>query len=268
MQLALDMADLADSITSEHFAATDIAVETKADGTPVTVVDREVEEALRDLVNRYRPMDGFLGEEVGSSAGRSRRWIADGIDGTHNFVKHLPQWGTLIGLEENGEVTVGVASAPAARQRWWASRGGGAWTGPCGNETRSAPTRLRVSQVESMADAKVVVMPPAELAALRTGWRARVAERIEATTVRSTESPVNGHVPLLVAEGRLDASVHLWGGPWDHAALVVIVREAGGFFSDLWGGNRLDTETAVYSNRHLGPELLRLVSELVGAPPE
>lgn len=261
------MADLADSITSAHFAATVIAVETKPDGTPVTVADREVEEALRNVVRKYRPMDGFLGEEVGSSTGGSRRWIVDGIDGTHNFANHLPQWGTLIGLEANGEVVVGVASAPVAGQRWWASRGGGAWTAPCGNETPFAPERLRVSQLESLADARVVVMPPAELVAFRTGWRGRVAERIEGMTVRSTESPVSGHIPLLVAEGRLDVAVHLWGAPWDHAALVVIVQEAGGFFSDLWGGHRLDTETAVYSNRLLGGELLRLVSELVGTPP-
>jgi histidinol-phosphatase len=267
LKLALEMADLADSITSAHFAETHIAVETKPDGTPVTVADREVEEALRALVHKYRPMDGFLGEEVGASTGLSRRWIVDGIDGTHNFAKHLPQWGTLIGLEANGEVTVGVVSAPAAGQRWWASRGGGAWTAPFGNETPAAPKRLRVSQVESLADAKVVVMPPAELVALRTGWRGRVAERIEGTTVWSAESPVNGHAPLLVAAGRLDASVHLWGGPWDHAALVAIVQEAGGLFTDLWGGKRLDTETAVFSNRFLGRELLTFVSELVGAPP-
>src|ERR1700688_3397895 len=153
------MADLADSITSAHFAATDITVETKPDGTPVTVADREVEEALRHLVRKYRPLDGFLGEEVGSSGGGSRRWIVDGIDGTHNFANHLPQWGTLIGLEENGEVAVGIASAPVAGRRWWASRGGGAWTGPCDKEAHSAPERLRVSQVESLADASVVVMP-------------------------------------------------------------------------------------------------------------
>jgi histidinol-phosphatase len=267
LKLALDMAELADSITSAHFAATVIAVEAKPDGTPVTVADREVEEALRDLVRKYRPMDGFLGEEVGSSTGRSRRWIVDGIDGTHNFANHRPQWGTLIGLETNGEVVVGVASAPAAGQRWWASRGGGAWTAPLGKAKSSAPQRLRVSQVENLLDARVVVMPPAELVALRTGWRGRVAERIEAVTTRSGESPVNGHVPLLVAEGRLDLSVHLWGGPWDHAALVVIVEEAGGCFTDLWGGRRLDTETAVYSNRPLGDELLTLLVGLIGPPP-
>src|ERR1700688_2440712 len=136
------MADLADSITSAHFAAPVIAVETKPDGTPVTLADREVEEVLRNLISKHRPMDGFLGEEVGATAGRSRRWIVDGIDGTHNFANHLPQWGTLIGLEENGDMTVGVASAPAAGQRWWASRGGGAWTAPCGNEPPSEPKRL------------------------------------------------------------------------------------------------------------------------------
>ena len=251
LELALGMADLADSITLARFAEP-IVVETKPDGTPVTAADREVEEALHDYVLRYRPGDGFLGEELGSTGRGSRRWIVDGIDGTHNFVRHLPEWGTLVSLEDNGEVAVGVASAPATRRRWWARRGGGSWTVPLGQAPPSAPERLAVSSVTTLRDARIVVMPPAELAALRTGMRGRVAEAVEAASPRRSQSPVNGYVPLLVAEGQLDLSVHLWGGPWDHAALVVIVEEAGGSFSDLWGGRRLDTETAVYSNGPLG----------------
>jgi len=262
--LALHMADRADTITTEHFAAP-ITVETKPDGTPVTAADREVEEALRALVRQHRPADGFLGEEFGSTGGHIRRWIVDAIDGTHNFADHRPQWGTLIGLEENGALVVGVASAPAVDRRWWASRGGGAWTAPLGD--KSTPIALRVSQVESLTDARIEVLPPTEVAGIRAGWRGRVADRIESATHRSAASPVSGHWPLLLAEGRLDASVHLWGGPWDHAALVAIVEEAGGSFHDLWGGHRLDTQTAVYSNALLGDALLALVHGLVGPPP-
>ena len=242
-----------------------MTVETKPDGTPVTAADREVEEALRALVRQHRPTDGFLGEEFGSTGGHLRRWIVDAIDGTHNFANHRPHWGTLIGLEENGPVVVGVASAPAVDQRWWASRGGGAWTAPLSDKD-FPPRELRVSQVERLTEARIEVLPPAEVVGIRTGWRGRVADRIESATHRGAESALSGHWPLLVAEGRLDASVHLWGGPWDHAALVAIVEEAGGSFRDLWGGHRLDTQTALYSNALLGDELLALVSGLVGPP--
>ncbi len=139
LELALDMANVADSITSAHFAAP-IAVETKPDGTPVTAADRAVEQVLRDLVRRHRPGDGFLGEEFGSTGGTSRRWIVDAIDGTHNFANHRPQWGTLIGLEAEGQLVVGVASAPAVGRRWWASRGGGTWTAPRAAERPPSPS--------------------------------------------------------------------------------------------------------------------------------
>ena len=109
-------------------------------------------------------------------------------------------------------------------------------------------------------------MPPAELTEYRSGWRGRVAHGVEATTRRAAPT-VNGYAPLLVAEGRIDASVHLWGGEWDHAALIPIVEEAGGRFSDLWGGRRLDTETAVFSNTRLADGLVELVRDRAGPQP-
>ena len=264
--LALEMADLADSISGSHFGRP-MEVSTKADGTPVTVVDRHVEEALCGLAARRRPADGFLGEEVGRiHRDGTRRWIVDGIDGTHNFAAGHPEWGTLIALEVEGDVVVGVAPAPALRQRWWAARGEGAWTSASGDVGGSEPQRLSVSSTPTLSEAVAIVLPPAEVAEYRSGWRGRVADRVEATARRAAPT-VNGYAPLLVAEGRIDASVHLWGGEWDHAALIPIVEEAGGRFSDLWGGRRLDTETAVFSNAPLAGALVELIRDHVGPEP-
>lgn len=259
LELAMEMADRADVITSDAFGGA-VEVVLKADGTPVTVVDRRVEQALQELVARQRPGDGFLGEEVGATPARRRRWIVDGIDGTHNFASGSPEWGTLIGLEADGEVVVGVATSPGLGRRWWASRGQGAWSAQLPLAPSRQPERLQVSTTRSLEAGQLVVMPPAELAHFRSGWRTDVADHLEGAA-HLADPTVNGYAPLLVAAGKIDASVHLWGGPWDHAALVPIVEEAGGQFSDLWGGRSLETETAVFSNRHLHDQILSVVGE-------
>jgi len=121
------MADLADGISLRHFQSRDFSVATKADGSAVTEVDMEIEAELSSWVARQRPTDGFLGEEVGAAGGHQQRWIVDGIDGTASFVAGATTWGTLIALEEQGEVVVGVASSPGFGRRWWAARGEGSW---------------------------------------------------------------------------------------------------------------------------------------------
>src|SRR6188472_4572012 len=127
LTLALSLADAADAISLGRFRASDLLVETKPDRTPVTEADRAAEEAIRDRLERERPDDGMLGEEFGVTAGRGRRWIVDPIDGTRNYSRGIPVWATLIALEEDGVVQLGVVSAPALRSRWWAERGAGAF---------------------------------------------------------------------------------------------------------------------------------------------
>ena len=126
LDLALRLADAADSISLPHFR-TGLAVETKADLTPVTEADREVEAELRRILAGERPDDAVLGEEQGAAGGGSRRWILDPIDGTRNYARGIPVWATLIALETRGMVQVGVVSAPALHSRWWAERGQGAF---------------------------------------------------------------------------------------------------------------------------------------------
>lgn len=256
--LALELADMADRMTGPAFNSGGVAWELKDDGSPVTPVDRQVEEALLSRVRQRHPEDAFVGEEVGSHPGGPRRWMVDGVDGTHSFVSGRPTWGTLIALEVAGEVAVGVATSPGLRRRWWGIPGEGAWTVPLDAGDSGEPTPLGVSAATSMASARATVLPPVDD---NQGWRREVGERI---TSRMTMVPTAGQGPLLVAAGQLEVSVHLWGGPWDYAAFAAIVEGAGGTFSDLWGGRRLDTHTALFTNGAVHDDVLALIRDQLG----
>ena len=146
LELALALADAADAISLASFR-TRLRIETKPDLTPVTEADRAVEDELRRRLAESRPEDAVLGEERGTTGDSSRRWILDPIDGTKNYSRGIPVWATLIGLEDDGEVRVGVVSAPALGLRWWAARGAGAFAGHTGADP------LQVSSVGRIEDA-------------------------------------------------------------------------------------------------------------------
>src|SRR3954447_23876748 len=149
LALALELATAADEITTRRFRAVDLAVRSKPDLTPVSDADTAVESLLRERLATVRPQDAVVGEEYGVTGDADRRWIVDPIDGTKNFVRRAPVWATLLALQVEDQVVVGVASAPALGRRWWASRGGGAWTSYDGQPAR----RLAVSQVSTLDDA-------------------------------------------------------------------------------------------------------------------
>lgn len=254
------LADSADEITGAAFAAGDFVVRYKDDGTAVTDVDVAVEQALARHIAATHPSDAFLSEELGAHGESSRTWIVDGIDGTAVFARGGPGWGTLVALRQDEEVVVGIASSPGLRRRWWASCGTGAWTAPLTSPpTAPGPTRLTVS--DRGREPRWAVAPPPEAL---DGWRQLAARRC-VESFGATE--VAGYGPLLVAAGDLDASLLLYGGPWDHAPFVVLVEEAGGRFSDLWGGRRTDTRTAIYSNRLVHDVVRSLVAPLAPASP-
>lgn len=244
LAVAHRLATLADGISSGRFASREFGVRLKPDGSAVTDVDVQIEVALRTEISITRPSDQFLSEELGEDAAAgetTRRWIVDGIDGTGAFIAGELTWGTLIALVEEGEVQVGVASAPGLRRRWWAARGRGAWSAT--TDERGAvgePSRLTVARASQ--ELRGTVLPPA---GLLEGWR---DDAVRHALAMLTPPAGSLHGPLLVASGEAEASVHLWGGAWDHAPFVVLVEEAGGTFSDLWGGRRIDTATAVFSN--------------------
>ncbi len=252
LALALSLAYTADLISHDRFRAVDLEVTTKPDRTPVTDADRAVERALRDGILASRPEDGILGEEYGEQAGEGggsrRQWIIDPIDGTANFLRGVPIWGTLIALAVDGEPIVGVVSSPALEQRWWAARGLGAWTSRSGGE----PRRMTVSGVSQLADASI------SYNRLR-GWldagQLDTLARLGTSTWRA-QAIGDMWSYMLVADGAVDAVLEHDLQPYDMAALIPIVEEAGGRFTSLDGRPGPWHGTALASNGALHEELL------------
>jgi histidinol-phosphatase len=252
LALAHVLADTADAIALPRFRAQDLRVEAKPDLTPVTDADTAVEKALRATLARTRPRDGVLGEEYGATEAAagpgSRQWVIDPIDGTKNFVRGVPIWATLVALMEGSEPVVGMVSAPALGRRWWAAKGHGAYAG---RHTATA-TPIRVSGVRRLADASFCYSSlhgweeagrlDAMLELMRRSWRQRAY------------GDFYGY--MLVAEGAVDIMVEPELSLWDLAALVPIVTEAGGTFTDLAGRPGPSGGSAIVTNGALHEDVL------------
>lgn len=253
MSLAHVLADTADSVAMSRFRALDLRVTTKPDMTPVSDADTAVEEVLRSTLGRARPRDAVLGEEFGEAAGRgNRRWVIDPIDGTKNFVRGVPVWATLIALLVGDEPVVGLVSAPALGRRWWAALGSGAYAG----KHQAQATRIQVSQVRTLADASF------SYSSLR-GWEE--AGRLDGMLqlcrkVWRSRAYGDFFSYMLVAEGAVDAAAEPEVSLWDLAALVPIVAEAGGRFSDLDGRPGPAGGSGVATNGPLHEDVLALLA--------
>jgi len=207
LELALQLAQAADAITTKHFNSPFLGVRTKSDRTPVSEADEEVERMIRDVLAKERPNDAIVGEEFGSAEGE-RRWIIDPIDATKNYIRGIPVYATLIALEDE----VGVVSAPALHRRWWAARGEGAF---CNGR------RIHVSKIATFEEASLafddVGVPDSTITFFRKFGRARGF------------GDFWGH--MLVAEGAVDVCYEPQVALWDIAPIKVIVEEAGGRFT-------------------------------------
>ena len=248
LALAMRLADAADSITLSRYQSLDLVVTTKPDNTPVTDADKASEEAIRALLKSHRPDDGIVGEEFGEdSAGAQRYWVIDPIDGTKNFLRGVPTWATLIGLIEKQSdgsevVVVGVVSAPALFRRWHASEGNGAFVAVNGG----SPKRISVSQVSEIKDASISYSD-------FVGWDQRLAPFQEILeTAWRTRGIGDFWSHMLVAEGAVDVAIEPKLAIWDMAALDIVVREAGGRFTNTagvdgsLGGSGLSTNSAIH----------------------
>lgn len=231
LSLALHLADAADAITMARYQALDLIITNKPDLTPVTDADKATEKEIRRLLEIARPEDGLVGEEFGGVAANeernagSRYWVVDPIDGTKNFMRGVPTWATLIALVENGEVVVGVVSAPALARRWYASEKNGAFVTFKGEP----PRQIKVSGVQDLEHASLLYSD-------LVGWGARLPNFMEliANSWR-TRGVGDFWSHMLVAEGAAEIAIEPSLALWDMAALDIIVREAGGSFTSCNG---------------------------------
>lgn len=249
LALAHRLADAARAVSLVRFRGK-LNRRQKPDGSLVTDADEAVEDTIRDLLRRERPDDAMLGEERGQTGEGTRRWIVDGIDGTQSFAAGKPHWGTLIALEIDGEIVVGVCDAPPFDRRYWATRGGGAFRAVQG----AAATRLHVTATASL-DAAHSLVPPPE-------WQRDDAARAAAAAVGEAtrrERPAD-HGALQVAAGGADLAVFFLAGPWDVAAPSIVVEEAGGRFTDLAGRHDVTGRGAVFSNGRVHDAALALTT--------
>jgi histidinol-phosphatase len=249
LTLAHAACDEADELARSVFRR-DLEISTKPDKTLVTQADTAIERAVRDRIHAAHPDHGLVGEEYGTEAGDApTRWYIDPIDGTHNFVRGVPLFGTLLAVEQDGELQVGVLSAPALRERWWARRGGGAWARSAGDDV---PRRIHVSQVSEIGDAQVLYGSGQEIRA--SGRAPGFGAMLDAAWRERGFGDFWGYA--LLAEGAAEAMVEVGLSSWDAAAPTVLVEEAGGRVSDFDGRRAIDAGTFVASNGLLHDEVL------------
>ena len=245
LDAAVEAARAAGAIALKYFRGR-FEVTLKPDATPVTQADREAELAIVEILGRAFPDHGVLGEEFGGHGSTEVRWIIDPIDGTKNFVRGIPVWATLIGLEERGEITVGVIHNPVTGELYTARRGGGAFLNG---------ERIRVSAIAELGGATLV---HAGLGLFREAGRWESFVRlVDATERQRGFGDYSGYG--LVAEGKAELYLEVDLKPWDLAPCKILVEEAGGRFSDLDGRPTIYSGTALATNGRLHDAALALL---------
>ena len=262
LEIAVAAAREAGDLTLRYFQSEDLEADAKADGTPVTIADREAERLIRQRLGERLPDDGVVGEEFGAERGTAARvWWVDPIDGTQAFVRGVPLYGTMLGLEVEGQAVLGVVYLPALAEIYFASRHHGAWWLPRLPRFGDAPAfphgarRARVSRVKTLGQARFNTTSV-------LGWHAAglggaYQRLLLATAADRTWGDCYGH--MLVATGRADVMIDPVMADWDCAALAPIVEEAGGRFTDLGGNATIHGKSAVSTNAVLHDAVLRLL---------
>lgn len=245
-ELAVEAARKAGDLARAYYETT-FDIENKADNSPVTIADRQAEQLIRGLVTKHFPTDGFLGEEFGDQPADSGfRWVIDPIDGTRSFIRHIPIWATLIGLEYKGEQIAGVAYIPVFGQVYRALRGDGAFVND---------RRIHVSDTDRLSESLMCYSS--------IGWFTKAGrEQTFLELARRTQrqrgfGDFYGFV--LVAEGACDLMLEHGVHPWDVAATKAIVEEAGGKFTDWNGTPTTETPDVLASNGKVHAETLEIL---------
>ena len=251
LAFAHNLLDETDAIALHHFGG-ELTVDAKPDRTLVTQADTEVETFIRDRVAAAHPTHTVAGEEFGvANDGGDGRWIVDPIDATHNFVRGIEVFATLLAFERDGELEVGVVSAPAMGRRWFATRGEGAHLRWKGTERR-----IRASRIGAMADAQII------FSTLRGLEDAGMGEGLRRIIHRAWRDRGFGDFwgHMLVAQGAAETMIEYGVKPWDMAAPNVILTEAGGRMTDLDGRPSWTAANVLSSNGVLHDELLALLT--------
>ena len=261
LEVARRLAERAGEIALEH-AARGVTADQKADDSPVTAADRACEAFIASALREAFPDDGLLGEEGAREEGRSgRRWIIDPIDGTRDFLRGIPLWSTLLALETEGEVVVGVCHLAALGETYWAARGHGAWMSrrrrlEASGEGGLEPRRLRASSIDRRDRAVVCLSTFNALA--RHPLASRALDYLStAWAVRSISGCFEA---MLVASGRAEVWIELAAASWDLAALQVIAEEAGARFFNFDGKRSAHGGNCVICAPAFESELRALVS--------
>jgi histidinol-phosphatase len=242
LQLAFDAASLAAELALGYFE-TGVSATLKADGSPVTEADREVERLLRETLSKARPEDAFLGEELGRSGESDRVWILDPIDGTSFFSRGEANWRVQIALAAQGITEITVVIEPARRRCWWATRGGGSFESSWPRE-ESETRRLEVTATPTLAGAVLGAVDDAS------------RSRLPASATRPPATPAP---PVAVIRGEIDAFLAECCHVWDHAPWALLVEEAGGRFTNRAGGRSPDQGGGLYSNANLHTQLVTIL---------
>jgi histidinol-phosphatase len=251
LELAVRLCDDADAMALQHFRRA-LEITTKPDRSFVTQADTAIERHIRDGIAEVYPAHGLIGEEHGTeSGGASVRWFIDPIDGTHNFMRGVPLFGTLLGIERDGEMQVGVISAPALRERWFAWRGGGAWASGSAGMAPGEVRRLRTSRVDRLDASQLLYSSPTDIEPYAPGFRPLVA--------RAWRDRGFGDFwgYALVAEGAAEAMIEVGMSAWDLAAPLTIIEEAGGRVTDFAGVRTIHEATMLATNGLVHEEILR-----------
>lgn len=253
LEFALELAAAAEKVTMARYRALDLYIETKPDRTPVTEADRACETMLRRMISEQRPEDGVIGEEFEElNPDATRKWVLDPIDGTRNYLRGVPVWAVLIALLVDGQPEVGVVHAPALGRSWWAAIGHGAFTRDIDGEVR----QIQVSGIKAMADASFSFSDP-------VGWDA-FGNGNGLQGIMSNVERIRAYGDfwshMMVAEGVVDIAAEPQLHPYDQAALVPVVREAGGIMTGLDGRDLFDSGSSLTTNGHLHDQVLAVIS--------
>lgn len=239
---ALDICEQVGRVALDHFIR-GIEATAKEDGSPVTAADKQCERMIREAISARYPDDMILGEEEGATPGAShvvaektrRKWIIDPIDGTYGYARGMQVFSTLLGLEDAGEIILGVVCAPAMNHIYWAEKGKGAFKNG---------QRIKVSEFNTLGESQLSFGGINRILAM--GYWPGFTKLVETTCRQRGFGDYLGFG--YVFEGKAEAHFEVGVKPWDLAPMKIIVEEAGGKYTDLEGGDSIYTGSCVISN--------------------